>query len=64
MRIEKLRPQVDSILSIVAADGRIGSLDVSSYLECEAFEALCDSNAFIRVSNGGHFVEWDCGGRR
>jgi hypothetical protein len=48
-------------LSIVADDGRAGTFDVSSYLEYEAFEALRDPGEFMKVSNGGYFVEWDCG---
>jgi hypothetical protein len=61
MRIVELRPQSNWILSIVADDGRVGSFDVSPYLECEAFEALRNPSEFVKVSNGGYFVEWDCG---
>jgi hypothetical protein len=61
MRIVELRPQSNWVLSIVADDGRIGSFDVSPYLEYEAFEALRDPAEFMKVSNGGYFVEWDCG---
>ncbi len=31
------------------------------YLEYEAFEPLRDINEFTKVSNGGYFVEWNCG---
>jgi hypothetical protein len=48
-------------LSIVADDGRVGSFDVSPYLGYEAFEDLRDPDEFVKVSNGGYFVEWDCG---
>ena len=44
-----------------AADGRRGLFDIRPYLEFEAFEALRDINEFTKVSNGGYFVEWDCG---
>ncbi|OGV88198.1 MAG: hypothetical protein A3K19_27815 [Lentisphaerae bacterium RIFOXYB12_FULL_65_16] len=27
----------------------------------EAFEALRDLREFVKVSNGGYFVEWACG---
>jgi len=37
MRIAELRPQPNWVLSIVADDGRVGSFDVSPYLEYEAF---------------------------
>jgi hypothetical protein len=49
------------VLSIVADDGRIGRFDVSPYLGYEAFAALRDQSEFVKVVNGGYFVEWDCG---
>jgi hypothetical protein len=61
MRIAELCPQPNWVLSIVADDGRVGSFDVSPYLEYEAFEDLRDPAEFMNVFNGGYFVEWDCG---
>ncbi|MDH4099411.1 MAG: DUF2442 domain-containing protein [Nitrospirota bacterium] len=61
MRIIKLTPLPDWILSIVAADGRHGIFDVKPYLELEAFNALRDHHQFVNVLNGGYFVEWECG---
>jgi hypothetical protein len=61
MRIAEICPQPNWVLSIVADDGRVGTFDVGAYLEYEAFEALCDPSEFMKVSNGGYFVEWDCG---
>lgn len=61
MRIKEVFPQPNRVLSIVADDGRVGSFDVSPYLEYEAFEPLRDPGEFMKVSNGGYFVEWDCG---
>ena len=61
MRIAKISPQPQWVLSIVADDGRSGSFDVSPYLEFEVFETLRDHNEFIKIFNGGFFVEWDCG---
>jgi hypothetical protein len=61
MRIIEVRPQPNWTLSIVADDGRIGSFDASPYLQYEAFECLRDPAEFMKVSNGGYFVEWDCG---
>jgi len=61
MRIKELHPQANWVLSIVADDGRVGSFDVSPYLEYEAFEDLRDPAEFAKISNGGYFVEWDCG---
>jgi hypothetical protein len=61
MRIKELQAQPNWVLSIVADDGRIGRFDVSPYLCYEAFDALRDQNEFVKVVNGGYFVEWDCG---
>lgn len=61
MRIAELRPQPNWVLSVVADDGRAGTFDVRPYLEYEAFTDLRDPDEFAKVSNGGYFVEWDCG---
>lgn len=61
MRIAEISPQSNWMLSIVADDGRVGNFDVSPYLEYEAFAALQDQAEFMKVFNGGYFVEWDCG---
>ena len=61
MRIAELHPQHDWVLSIVSEDGRVGRFDVTPYLEYEAFEELRDHGEFIKVINGGYFVEWACG---
>ncbi|MFH1719021.1 MAG: DUF2442 domain-containing protein [Planctomycetota bacterium] len=61
MRIRELRPQPNWVLSIVADDGRVGSFDVSPYLEYEAFADLRNPSEFMKISNGGYFVEWECG---
>lgn len=61
MRIAKIYPQPNWILSIAADDGRIGNFDVTPYLQYEAFQELQDANQFKRVFNGGYFIEWDCG---
>ncbi|OGR13554.1 MAG: hypothetical protein A2277_05830 [Desulfobacterales bacterium RIFOXYA12_FULL_46_15] len=61
MRIKNILPQPNWILSIVADDGRIGNFDVSPYLKYEAFQDLQNHTEFIKLSNGGYFIEWDCG---
>ena len=61
MRIAHISPQPNWLLSIVADDGRVGSFDVTPYLELEVFEDLLDQAEFAKVVNGGYFVEWDCG---
>lgn len=61
MRIAEISPQPNWVLSVVADDGRMGNFDVRPYLEFEAFEALKDPAEFMKIFNGGYFVEWDCG---
>lgn len=61
MNITSLCPQSNWVLSIVADDGRVGHFDVSPYLEDEAFEDLRRPGEFVKVFNGGYFIEWDCG---
>ena len=61
MRIAEVHPQPDWVLSIIAEDGRVGLFDVTPYLEYEAFEELRDLAEFMKVSNGGYFIEWECG---
>lgn len=61
MRIAEVRPQPNWILSIIADDGRAGTFDVSPYLGYEAFEDLRNPSEFVKVTNGGYFVEWECG---
>ena len=61
MRIAELHPQPDWVLSIVAEDGRVGLFDVTPYLKYDVFEELREQDEFIKVINGGYFVEWACG---
>ncbi len=61
MRIVEISAQPNWVLSIVADDGRIGNFDVSPYLGYEAFKGLQDYTEFLKVFNGGYFVEWDYG---
>ncbi len=61
MRIVELRTEPNWVLSVVAEDGRIGRFDMSPYLQYEAFAALREHDEFMKVVNGGYFVEWDCG---
>ena len=61
MRIAELRIQPNWILIVVTEDGRVGHFDVGPCIKDEAFEALQNQSEFAKVSNGGYFIEWDCG---
>ena len=61
MIIAEIHPESNWVLSVVSADGRTGTFDISPYLGDEAFVALRDINEFTRVSNGKYYVAWACG---
>ncbi len=61
MTIQEIYPHPDYTLRIVAQDGRIGMFDVTPYLQYDAFAELRNHTVFMRISNGGYFIEWDCG---
>lgn len=61
MNISEVRPLNDLMLEIVSEEGLVGVFDLNPYLGYEAFSALKDPAEFVKVSNGGYFVEWDCG---
>jgi len=61
MRIAQLTAHADWTFLIIANDGRRCQFDVRPYLRYEAFEALNDVDEFMKIRNGGYFVEWECG---
>jgi hypothetical protein len=61
MKIIEITPHPKWMLTIVSEDGRKGDFDVSPYLHFEAFEDLKNVSEFMKISNGGYFVEWNCG---
>jgi hypothetical protein len=61
MKILEITPHQNWMLTIVSEDGRKGDFDVSPYLHFEAFEDLKNVSEFMKISNGGYFVEWNCG---
>jgi len=61
MKIIEITPHPNWTLTIVSDDGRKGNFDVSPYLDLETFEDLKKVSEFMKVSNGGYFLEWNCG---
>jgi hypothetical protein len=61
MIIVEIHPHPNWSLSVVANDGRAGTFDITPYLDDEAFAPLRDINEFLKVTNGGYFLEWACG---
>ena len=61
MKIKQLLVESNGIILIRADDGRVGQFDINPYLNFEAFEPLRVPTEFLKIKNGGYFVEWDCG---
>ena len=61
MRIEKIIPLQNHTLLILTTDGREGVFDMQPYLDYEVFKPLNQPDEFLKVRNGGYFVEWECG---
>jgi hypothetical protein len=61
MKIAEVHPELNHRLRVVSEDGRVGFFDVQPYLQYEAFFPLEAEGEFEKISNGGYFVEWDCG---
>ncbi|MBD3421788.1 MAG: DUF2442 domain-containing protein [Chitinivibrionales bacterium] len=61
MIIAEVETKADYTLRVVSLGGVVGAFDVKPYLQFEAFYPLKNLAEFEKVSNGGYFVEWDCG---
>ena len=59
--IRDIIPKPDLTLHIIFADGVEGVFDIHPYLVDEAFEPLKDAREFMKIHNGGYFIEWACG---
>ena len=61
MRIAEVIAKPEYLLEVTSTDGRMGTVDIRPYLHFEAFVPLNDPEQFLKIRNGGYFVEWDCG---
>jgi hypothetical protein len=61
MSLVSVSPRPDYLLQVALTDGRAGLFDVRPYLGYQAFAPLNQLENFMRLRNGGYFVEWDCG---
>jgi hypothetical protein len=61
MRISKVIPLSNYTLRIVSDEGRFGVFNVKPYLKYEVFRPLKEITQFMKITNGGYFVEWECG---
>ncbi len=61
MIIKEVIPLDGAVIRVFAEDGRVGTVDLSCYLDAPAFAPLTKREEFLRIRNGRYFVEWDCG---
>lgn len=61
MSIAQVIAQSDCTLVVTTTDGKVGKFDVRPYLGFEAFKELSDTAEFMKIRNGGYFVEWPNG---
>lgn len=61
MKINEVIPLSNHTLRIVSDEGLIGIFNIKPYLQYEVFQPLKEISEFIKISNGGYFVEWECG---
>lgn len=61
MNIAEIIPKDNYLLFVKSDDGRSGLIDLTPFLESEAFEPLKNREEFVRIHNGRYFVEWACG---
>ena len=61
MRINEVIPLSNYTLKVVFDEGLTGIFNVKPYLKYEAFQLLQKISEFKKISNGGYFVEWECG---
>lgn len=61
MIISEIKPQQNHTLLIKTKDGKNGIFDVKPFLDSEAFYALKEIDSFKKITNGGYYVEWECG---
>ena len=61
MNIVNVIARIDCTLVITTSDGKTGKFDVRPYLGFAAFKELSDSGEFMKIRNGGYYVEWQNG---
>ncbi len=61
MIISEVKANSDHTLIITLTTGDVGVFDVKPYLSLEAFAELNNPESFLKIFNGGYFIEWQCG---
>jgi hypothetical protein len=59
--IKSIKHKKDFCMEVIFKDGYAGVLDMKPYLIYEAFKPLNDPAEFLKMYNGGYYVEWECG---
>jgi hypothetical protein len=61
MNIAEIIPKENHLILVKSDDGRAGLFDLTQFLQSEIFEPLKNHDEFVRIHNGGYFIEWACG---
>lgn len=61
MKIKQVKPLLEHTLEIVSDEDTNGTFDIKPYLHYKAFQPLQQIAEFMKINNGGYFVEWECG---
>jgi hypothetical protein len=61
MNIVEAIPQDHHKLYVKSDTGEVGLLDLTPFLDSEAFAPLKQRSEFDKIHNGRYFVEWECG---
>jgi hypothetical protein len=61
MKIVNIVPMPNFTLFIKSDSDITGYFDLRPYLDFEAFRPLQNADEFMKIHNGGYFIEWNCG---
>ncbi len=61
MIISSIKPVKPGMLRVHSVDGRSGLFNVRPFMNSPAFLPLRVGDEFVKVRNGGYYIDWPCG---
>jgi len=61
VKIETLNATPDWKIFYTLSNGEERSSDLKHFLQFDVFKELSEPEEFLKIHNGGYFVEWDSG---
>jgi Protein of unknown function (DUF2442) len=61
IKIESLKASPDWKVFYTLSNGEERSSDLKNFLQFDVFRELSEPKEFMKIHNGGYFVEWDAG---